>query len=63
MNSNVTQSIVQIEKKNLKQLLTEVKETVATNVEHKTFNATDLWSIQKTTKRALRNKLTDRWKM
>ena len=48
MNSNVTRSIINMEPEELKELVTEVKETVAGNVnERQTFSAADLWRIQK----------------
>lgn len=53
MNSNVMPSLIQIEKENLKKLVEEVKETVASNInlqpsaKQKTFGITDLWNIQK----------------
>lgn len=69
MNSNVKPSIVKIEAEELKQLVTEVKETVATNVDVKdqdqtqNFGVADLWKIQRQMKPALRLKLTNRWGM
>ncbi len=69
MKSNVKNSIVKIESEELKKLVTEVKETVATNVDvknqdqTKNFGVIDLWKIQKQRKSALRSKLTDRWGM
>lgn len=45
MNSNVNNSIIAMEQDELRKLVTEVKETVATNV--KQFSAADLWNIQK----------------
>lgn len=45
MNSNVNNSIVVMEADELKTLVTEVKETVATNI--KQFSAADLWNIQR----------------
>ena len=45
MNSNVNNSIVVMEQDELRQLVTEVKETIATNV--KQFSAADLWNIQR----------------
>ena len=67
MNSNVKSSIVQLEADELKQLVTEVKETVATDVDAKNqantqnFGVADLWKIQRQMKPALRLKLTNRW--
>ena len=53
MNSNVMPSIVQIEKEELRNLVTEVKETVATNTnlqshitKQKKFGIVDLWKCQ-----------------
>jgi hypothetical protein len=69
MNSNVKTSIVHLEADELKQLVTEVKETVATDVDVKNqannsyFGVADLWKIQKQMKPALRLKLTKRWGM
>ena len=48
MNSNVTRSIISMEPGELRELVTEVKETVALNVNEKhVFSAVDLWRIQK----------------
>ncbi|HRH48304.1 MAG TPA: hypothetical protein PLP23_06120 [Panacibacter sp.] len=48
MNSNVKNSIIKMEADELSKLITEVKETVATNVNEKQiFSAADLWNIQK----------------
>ncbi len=69
MNSNVKHSIVKMEAEELKQLVTEVKETVATNVDVKNQDqaqnlcVADLWKIQRQMKPALRLKLTNRWGM
>lgn len=69
MKSNVTPSMVQLDAEELKQLVTEVKETVATNVDVqnqdqiKNFGLADLWKIQKLMRPALRLKLTNRWGM
>ena len=53
MNSNVTNSIIKMEADELSKLITEVKETVATNVNEKQiFSAADLWSIQKSMRTA-----------
>lgn len=57
MNSNATGSIITMEQDELRKLVTEVKETVATNV--KQFSAAELWNIQrnmKTAQRASRRK-------
>ena len=45
MNSNANNSIVVMEQDELRKLVTEVKETVASNV--KQFSAADLWNIQR----------------
>ena len=68
MKSNAMPSIVQIEAEELKQLVCEVKETVATEHVIETgkapnFGAADLWNVQKRMKPALREKLTRRWGM
>lgn len=64
MNKDVTPSIIKMEDEQLKQLLTEVKETVATDdVTKNTFSAADLWNIQRNMKPAFRTKLTERWQM
>jgi hypothetical protein len=59
MDSNVMPSIVKIEKENLKNLVSEVKETVATNAYLKSttngkskFSIVDLWKIQNTMRTA-----------
>ena len=53
MNSNVNHSIITMESDELRELVTEVKETIATNVQQKqTFSAADLWNIQKNMKSA-----------
>jgi hypothetical protein len=53
MKSNVMPSIVQIEKEKLRNLVTEVKETVATDVnlqshpvKNRKFGIADLWNVQ-----------------
>ncbi len=69
MKNNEKNSIVKIESEELKRLVAETKETVATNVYFKdkdhthNFTVVDLWNIQKQKKLALRSKLTDRWGM
>ncbi|MFY7900496.1 MAG: hypothetical protein ACOVNY_09965 [Chitinophagaceae bacterium] len=63
MNSDVKPSIIQMEQEQLNQLLTQVPETVASATKHETFIAANLWSIHRSKKPALRNKLTERWKM
>jgi translation elongation factor EF-1beta len=66
MKSNVMPSIVQIEANELKQLVTEVKETVATGIVPVTrkkanptrFGIVDLWNIR----RAVRTtRVSSRW--
>lgn len=57
MNSDVVHSIVQMEPKVLEQLMTEVKETVATDVDFakvssSSFSIVDLWNIRKNRKPA-----------
>lgn len=55
MKSNVMPSIVQIEANELKQLVTEVKETVATGIvpvtrkkiNHTRFGIVDLWNLRR----------------
>lgn len=46
MNSNVNNAIIMMDNDELRELVTEVKETVATNVD-KQFSAADLWRIQR----------------
>lgn len=60
MKSNVMPSIVQIEASQLKHLVTEVKETVATGIinvnglskKRASFGIVDLWNIQRRSKTA-----------
>ncbi len=59
MNTNVMPSIIQIEKENLRKLVTEVKETFASDVNlqqttssAKKFGIVDLWNCQKMMKTA-----------
>jgi hypothetical protein len=58
MNSNVMPSIVQMEAEVLRQLVAEVRETVATDLnlgkttKNPTFGAVDLWNIQRKMKSA-----------
>ncbi|WP_018614035.1 hypothetical protein [Segetibacter koreensis] len=59
MNSNVMPSIVQIEKENLKKLVEEVKETLATDIDtntivskQKSFGLVDLWNRQRSMRTA-----------
>lgn len=54
MTSNLVPSIVQIEEDSLKQLVTEVKETLATDInqqpdseKNKKFGIVDMWKSQK----------------
>ncbi|MFC0776192.1 hypothetical protein [Terrimonas alba] len=59
MKSDVMPSLIQMEYGVLKELLTEVKETVATDVKlpepkKKTFGIVDLWSIRRNNKTASR---------
>ena len=69
MKNHVKNSIVNIDSEELKKLVAETKETVATNVDvknqeqTKNFGVIDLWKIQRQKKPALRSKLTDRWGM
>jgi hypothetical protein len=57
MKNDVMPSIVQMDADELKTLLTEVKETVATGVvlpaqPKRSFNAADLWNIRRNAKTA-----------
>lgn len=59
MTSNVTPSIVKIEKENLRKLVEEVKETLATNIntgfqssKNKSFGVADFWNRQKSIRTA-----------
>lgn len=69
MKNHVKNSIVNIDSEELKKLVAETRETVATNVDVKNqeqtkiFGVIDLWKIQRQKKPALRSKLTDRWGM
>ena len=54
MTSNVTSSIVKIEKESLRKLVEEVKETLATNINtdapafrNKSYGIVDLWNHRK----------------
>lgn len=54
MNSNVMPSIVQIDRENLRQLVSEVRETLATDykpatpaTKAKSFGVTDLWNCHR----------------
>ena len=62
MNNQVEPSIIQMEQKQLKKLLIQVKETIATDKQNN-FSVVDLWNIQRNMKPALRAKLTNRWHM
>ncbi len=60
MNSNVMPSIIQIEKENLEKLVTQVQETLATNInlqptkiKNKTFGIVDLWNCQRNVRTAI----------
>jgi len=52
-NSNVKSSIIQLEEKSLRNLVTEVKETLATDfiatqfLKKRTFGVVDLWKCQR----------------
>jgi hypothetical protein len=57
MNSNVMPSVVQMERETLRELTTQVKETLATNIQvqpkvakHKRFGIVDLWNCQRNVK-------------
>ncbi len=59
MNSNVMPSIVKIEKENLRKLVEEVKETLATNInmgtpvsKQKSFGIVDLWNRRRSMRTA-----------
>ncbi len=59
MKSNVMPSVVQIEKGNLRKLVEEVKETLATNINmepavsrQRSFGLTDLWNRHKNVRTA-----------
>ncbi len=60
MTSKVMPSIVQIEEESLRQLVTEVKETIATNInlqpkvaKQKKFGIADLWNCQRNMRTAV----------
>ena len=59
MTSKVMPSIVQIEEDSLKKLVTEVKETIATDINvqrseiNKKFGVTDMWNAQKNVRTAV----------
>ena len=55
MKTNSTQSVIKMDKEDLKKLTTEVKETLATDVEcneerQPVFGVADLWNIQRSTR-------------
>jgi hypothetical protein len=52
MNSYVVASRMQLKQENLKNLLEEVKETVAPEVLTKKFTSVDLWQIERSRKTA-----------
>ncbi len=60
MNSNVMPSIIQMEEERLKQLVTEVKETIAPNINlqqqvaiNKKFGIADMWNSQRNARTAI----------
>ena len=60
MTSNVMPSIIQIEKESLKHLVTEVKETLATDInvkaattKNKKFGIVDMWNCQRNVRTAV----------
>ena len=60
MTTNVKPSVIQIEKENLKKLVTEVKETLATDInlrpagtKNKKFGIVDMWNCQKNVRTAV----------
>ena len=60
MTSNVMPSIVRIEEDSLKQLVTEVKETLATDInlqpdseKNKKFSVVDMWKTQRNIRTAI----------
>ena len=59
MTSNVMPSLVQIEEESLKQLVIEVKESIATNinvpseVNDKKFGVADMWNSQRNMRTAV----------
>lgn len=55
MNRNAKHSVINLEQDELRKLVTEVKETSATNINDKqVFSAANLWSIQKSMRTAPR---------
>jgi hypothetical protein len=60
MTSNVMPSIIQIEEESLKKLVTEVKETLATDLnletrtpKNKKFGIVDMWNCQRNVRTAV----------
>ncbi len=60
MTNNVMPSIVQMEEEKLKQLVTQVKETIATDIDvqtselkNKKFGVTDMWNSQRNFRSAI----------
>ena len=60
MKTNVMPSVIQIEKESLKELVTEVKETLATDinlkpqvVKQKKFGIADMWNCQRNVRTAV----------
>lgn len=60
MTSKVMPSIIQMEEESLKQLVSEVKETLATNIEpqptatkNKKFGIVDMWKCQRNVRTAV----------
>jgi len=67
MNSNVTNSIIDMENEELRNLVNQVQETVATSVDTEdnttsknTFASASLWSIHKT-KRSAQSRRATLW--
>lgn len=63
MTTNVTPSVIKIDREDLKKLVSEVKETLATDVDiqrttaiQKKFNIADLWNCQKALRTAASRK-------
>ncbi len=60
MTSKIMPSIVQMEEESLKQLVTEVKETIATNInpqpvdiQNKKFGVADMWNAERNIRSAI----------
>ncbi|HEV8080156.1 MAG TPA: hypothetical protein VGP43_05555 [Chitinophagaceae bacterium] len=60
MTSNVMPSIIQIEEEKLKQLVTQVEETIATDIDmkatapkNKKFGIVDMWKCQRNVRTAV----------